>query len=442
MILIHSSLKNLSLVLLLISTLYSCSDSPQTSDLQFDSAHTVAVDALIPKGVIQTRSTDEYSVKAEITEQLYYVIGQLNGIYGGADMADVVITDIKLPDPVPTEGEYFEATYVAKLAVAWPRERSVPLNYDFVIPKGGDYEWISKFFTEFDKRCIDPGAHDYDSSIFWYYYRPANCEMNLGSPESTAVQVASDLVTSDRNTEGKSPEYDKVWEDERLVYTSIFGKNESGETSPSDPGINAYNTMYRQLIRTYGRPDYTSVRLRRNAVPGAKNPIVHMQWRHNRGEIDVMIMLVDGIREVNEEFEKVYNERTKISDVVSYSGHSGLGANIRALARMGSFEKDHYQIYFVNGCDTYAYVDSALEDAHQAVNPDYPASKFFDIITNAMPSYFHANASANLSLLSALSEASKTYREILEDFDRSQRALVTGEEDNRWPKPFIEPVPG
>jgi hypothetical protein len=438
----NTKLNILSSILVPMSLLVSCADSTQHSSVKLDSAHVVAVDALISKGAIQTRSTDESSVKAEITEQLYYVIGQLNGIYGGADMADVVITDIKLPEPLPAEGEYFEATYVAKLAVAWPREKNVPSNYDFIIPKGGDYEWITKFFAEFDKRCIDPGAHDYDSSIFWYYYRPENCEMNLESPESTAVRIASEMVTSDRNTEGKSPEYDKVWEDERLVYTAIFGKNESGETSPSDPGINSYNTMYRQLIRTYGRPDYINVRLRRNAVPGNQNPIVHMQWRHNRGEIDVMIMLVDGIREVNDEFRTVYNERTKISDVVSYSGHSGLGANIRALARMGSFEKDHYQIYFVNGCDTYAYVDSALEDAHQEVNPDYPASKFFDIITNAMPSYFHANASANLSLLAALSEAKKTYRQILADFDRSQRALVTGEEDNRWPEPFIEPVPG
>jgi hypothetical protein len=31
---------------------------------------------------------------------------------------------------------------------------------------------------------------------------------------------------------------------------------------------------------------------------------------------------------------------------------------------------------------------------------------------------------------------SKTYRQILSGFDRTQRAVVTGEEDNAWPAAF------
>jgi hypothetical protein len=105
---------------------------------------------------------------------------------------------------------------------------------------------------------------------------------------------------------------------------------------------------------------------------------------------------------------------------------------------MGRFEKDHYQIYLVNGCDTFAYVDKALENAHAAVNPGFAGTKYFDMITNAMPSYFHSNSRANMALINAILDQTKTYREILADFDQSQRAVVTGEEDNKFPLPFNE----
>jgi hypothetical protein len=427
-----------SIMMILPGLTIACGRPTPTSKVQLDSAHIVAVDAMLPVGTIQTTARDEASIRQEIEAQLFYAIGQLNGINGGADMADVMITDIQLPESLPAEGEYFVARYVAKMAVAWPREQPIPTQYDFYLPKGGDYQWLQRFFDEFDGRCIDPAAHDYDASIFWYYYRPQNCDLKLGSESGTAIQVTADFINSTRNTEGKSPEYGKIWEDERLVVTAIFGKDQDGATNEWDAGISAYNEMYRSLIRKYGRPDYSSVKLRRRQVPGTANPVVLMQWEHDRGEIDVMIMLVDGIRSTSQEFKKVYNERTKISDLVSYSGHSGLGANIRALARMGSFVKDQYKIFFINGCDTYAYVDSALEEAHQAVNPESPGSKYVDIITNAMPSYFSSNASTNMALIDALGESRATYREILRDFDMSQRALVTGEEDNRWPLPFGE----
>ena len=43
----------------------------------------------------------------------------------------------------------------------------------------------------------------------------------------------------------------------------------------------------------------------------------------------------------------------------------------------------------MNGCDTYAYIDSALADAHSEVNPDDPdGTKYLDIVANAMPSLF------------------------------------------------------
>ena len=41
-----------------------------------------------------------------------------------------------------------------------------------------------------------------------------------------------------------------------------------------------------------------------------------------------------------------------------------------------------------------------------------------------------------MAVIRGLIGKSKTYRQILAGFDRYQRAVVTGEEDNLWPKPF------
>ncbi|MDQ3230895.1 MAG: hypothetical protein M3Q07_03670 [Pseudobdellovibrionaceae bacterium] len=137
-------------------------------------------------------------------------------------------------------------------------------------------------------------------------------------------------------------------------------------------------------------------------------------------------------------FGKYESGATEDTDfgIAAYNGHSGLGRNIRALARMGSFQAGQYKIFFINGCDTFAYADDALWDAHAAVNPDSAPTKYLDVITNAMPSYFHSNAENNVVVIRSLLERQKTYREILADFDRRQRALVMGEEDNAWPEVF------
>ena len=62
--------------------------------------------------------------------------------------------------------------------------------------------------------------------------------------------------------------------------------------------------------------------------------------------------------------------------------------NIRALAAKGDWAPEQYVVVYMNGCDTYAYVDDALYAAHRDVNPDETGTRYVDLVTNAMPAIF------------------------------------------------------
>lgn len=425
------------------------SEQGPASEVKFDSATSIALDGTIPDGVLYSKSPYKETWLAEITDQLYYTVGQLNGRDGVGDMARL---EISIDETNVTQnGPYKVVPYAAKMFIAWAKE-SWPTDpgytraYTLYMPRGGDFESRLAFFNEYKDKCMAEGAHDVQVTIFWYYYRPqaAACPMRNGTfDRNFSAKLTLNLAKSDLNTEGKAPEYHKVWEDHKLVVTAIFGQSEPSDSWPTeqDSGASAFNETYRQL-RALSYGTFKSVQpasLGENDKPSLTTRDVWLKFDvPNRGEMDVRLLLVQDPKSMPAALQNIYNDRTRTSDLVTYSGHSGLGANIRALASMGHFMQNQWQLFLVNGCDTFAYVDNALRDAHATVNPGYGPSKFFDIVTNAMPSYFSMNPRSNMALINALAEGTKTYREILANFDPSQRAVVTGEEDNKWPAAFLD----
>ena len=425
----------------ILAAVSGCGDSRTVSDVKFDSAHSVALDGVIDEGRLIATSDDVDSIKDEIGDQLFYMIGQFNGVNGVPDLNRLEST---VTEVTARADGLFDVKYAARVLISWARERTIPANLELIMPARGDFTGLSEFFQAYGsdetsgKRCMASEAHEVSQGIFWYYYRPLKTNCALRNPALDNVSVMSRfairLALSGENSSGKSPEYAKVWEDGRLVVTAIFGKFEDGATSTGDAGIGAYGQTYRDLLSMFGQPVSNS--LPAGQQPDASHNDIRLMFTTASGSLDIHLYLVDGIRNVDSEFRAKYNARTRISDYVSYSGHSGLGANIRALARMGQFVQGQYQIFLVNGCDTFAYVEGSLRNAHQAANPNFGPDKYFDMITNAMPSYFHMNSTSNLAIISGLIGKTKTYRQILQGFDQSQRAAVTGEQDNLWPEPF------
>jgi hypothetical protein len=131
------------------------------------------------------------------------------------------------------------------------------------------------------------------------------------------------------------------------------------------------------------------------------------------------------------------------ADLVMYNGHAGLGANVRYLSSLGHWFPGKYQIIFMDGCDTFAYIDDSIVKARALLNPDDPTgSKYLDMVANAMPAYFMSLSDSTMALIRALAQPTqpKSWGTIFRNIDPAQVAVVTGEEDNTF-TPSYDPGP-
>ena len=102
---------------------------------------------------------------------------------------------------------------------------------------------------------------------------------------------------------------------------------------------------------------------------------------------------------------------------------------------MGTFKTGKYQLLYMNGCDTFAYVDGTLAQKRTRLNPSDPTgTKFMKILTNSMPPDWDSLPNNTVSLVRDLINvaAPVKYTDILAHFDQSGFVTVTGDEDNKF----------
>jgi hypothetical protein len=174
--------------------------------------------------------------------------------------------------------------------------------------------------------------------------------------------------------------------------------------------------------------------------PGAAMPDITIETTLDDGRtVSVVALLVDEVASAPPSFDARFGEVTPGADVVIYDGHAGLGANVRALTPKARFFPGKYQLFFMNGCDTFAYEDDSLVKNRIALNPDDPSgTKYLDVMRNAMPAYFSSMPDASMAVLDALvnDDAPKSYGDIFKGIDEAQVVVVTGEEDNVYTPSF------
>jgi hypothetical protein len=402
----------------------------KTEEGKFDaSANGVFLDAEFEGKLLTDSSWDD---KQTVQDQLLYTVGQLNGFtaVGRVDKAEV--TNIKKT----TVNGKTQITYTAKLPVIWNKSNGVPTDVELKLPLDISYAGQESFAMKYSHDCVDFGAHDVNSGSMFYYFRPRASACKITATDVHAVTAS--LTPSPSQTTGKFPEYNKIWEDNTLNVVAIFGKFEDGATSGSDAGISAYNEFIGAMKSELANKNMTSVPANVPSAPGVMVRDIEFNASLPDGKkIKVVAMLSDNVNQglMDPTFRARYESLSSRADFITYNGHAGLGSNIRALASAGKWVAGQYVVVFMNGCDTFAYIDGSLNTAHKAVNPDdTTGSKYIDIVNNGMPAFFANMAESSLAMFRGFLayEDPKTYEQIFKSISSSQLVMVTGEHDNTF----------
>ncbi len=364
---------------------------------------------------------DEETRKA-ITAQLFYTIGPLTH----QAEANGQVGRVELSSTETIEGSTKRIKYSAKLPVAWPKGKAVPTSYTFSLPH--DVRKVDAFNDKYDGSC---GTNEYGRENFWHDWNPlaSGCKVDKADVFASPVRITPNATV----TTGKYPEYAKVWEDGSLQVVALFGYSDSG--GPSDFGEHEYEEFIKRAKGVVPSSTLTT-----NAVTTSIHKDVTIKGKARVQGVDrdvsITAILIGTLFEAGPDFDTRYDALSEKADLVVYNGHSELSKNTNALARKGKVTPKQYQLFFFDSCDTYAYLDTKLADRRHEVNgaDDPNGTKYLDIATNVLPSFFNNYAASSLSFVSALikRDTPKSYNEIMTELPSDQVVVVSGEEDNAF----------
>lgn len=403
-------------------TLFFTIHGAKASVEDFTSPTRAPYDITIPSGKMLSHSVDLSQIQREIRRQLRFLIGNLNARDAGPNFTLSLAVEIL---EVIKRDDLNEATFKASLMVGWPKNSTPPAELVAWVPAKGDSEGINAFFNKYQAKC---GGHG-ELVNFFFYFNPfvSGCDVQTQGAEGVTA-ITLKLTPRPVLSEEKYPEYHKIWEDGRLTATAIFGNYESEDALMGED-------LFAQLKGKHGEP--ASYALDKTA--NFQN--IKAEFKVGNGILDINIIdiLVGNVETESEDpaFVKVYNERSVVSDYVSYNGHSGLGDNVKAISLLGNFAPKKYQIFNFHGCDTFSYIHPVLFDNHAKANPGTKASKYLDVVSTVNIGAFGVMAPYNFEFIEALLAKTESFNSFLTRMPWGSPAVI-GEEDNYWPKPFEE----
>lgn len=356
--------------------------------------------------------------------QLEYLQGILTtGSGGNAQFRFVDITNVR----ERPEGAKTRTTYSASVSVIVPAGQPVPRRYDLALPI--DVTTLDAFNEKYDGRC---GTNEYGRQTFWHDFNPraSGCVLDADVHKTVASVRTHPLGTTD-----KYPEYDQIWSDGSLDMVAVYGAISS--TSENDDGVRDQRALLAKVKAGLTNVQEAEVPPRGGIV---KHTVLSGTRRIDGADKKVRLVtyFVGDVSSAGPEFTESYAEASLGADLIVYSGHSGLGTNIAALANATRAKRGQYQIVFFNGCQTLGYLGPAMHESRIALNgrrEDPHGTKFLDVIVTALPAYAEQTPTEQL-LFDAAIERKKGWGELLRSFSQEQRALhltsVFGEDDNTF----------
>jgi hypothetical protein len=359
-----------------------------------------------------------------VVSQLQY----LQGILTTAERANAQVGLVELSGVRETpRGDKKTVAYTASLPVVWPKDSPRPPRYDLPLPR--DITALDAFNAKYDGRC---GTNEYGQETFWHDYDPNAVDCTVDDADVQRAQAT--VRPHPKTTTGKYPEYDRIWSDDALDIVAVFGIITSN--TPEDEGAREMESVVRDISATL-----TDARRVDNAPSASiiKDATVtgSISVGGQSRRVTLNAMLVQEVSTAGSDFDARFGAASESADFVVYSGHSGLGANIDGLAEKSRVKRGKYQLVYLNGCQTFAYLGTTWRDKHITANgrsADPNGTKDMDVVANALPAYGD-NGSTMLTLYNAIigyRRTAKTYNQLLESFSSSHLVAVFGEDDNAF----------
>ena len=332
------------------------------------------------------------------------------------------------------------------------------------------------------ERCQADRTHDLSAATIWYHFEPglpacaaaieaerqqleadrrllANRDRQVTASEVGRLYLPLTMaLTPLESNEAASPEYHRLYEDDRLVAYSFFGLDE--EADPYDYGAKNYFTWLRTVTRAQpslrfsvpDRADLLSVSWAGRPVAGvtyervmgwvlddAGYPAevtaadrrafrlqVLRQWRGHFVHLTMSarVSTAGRARVVPIELRTYYGDEEadqraaaqryaaafRDADVFQYTGHSHLGYGpLDPVNYAASVFPDKYQLMMVNSCVSFNYYNQFFR-----LHPGGTAN--LDTITNGIEVYLEGAGLSSARLILALMDGRfRTYRAILTD---------------------------
>ena len=366
-------------------------------------------------------------LRKSVVSQLFYLAGELDKVHGGHGRFGYV--ELENVQVEPLEGGLERIVYDAKLPVAWPKHRAVPETYRVVAPLRVDPVSLDAFNTKYAGRC---GEAHYGAEYLWYDFEPvtSGCAIDEGDVIDTVAKVAPSPYT----TIDKRPELERFWDDGVFRAVVVHGTDSSWGKDENDTGVRQYLAFQDKLKSAYPDGVVTEGPTSYGIFDDWTFEVEVPSYGGGSGKLVVTTLLTSSLESIGSDFDERFAALSPEADLITYGGHSGLSANIKAIAAKEKVQAQHYQVYFLDGCSTFAYLDTTLTDARIAINGeelDPHGTKFLDVIVNAQPAPWYTGAASQWTVLSSLSGSDKvSYLDILDELSQSATPVVAGEEDN------------